>query len=130
MKKLIYSLLAATLCMGTGCSDFLDREPKTSLSPTTFWKTESDLRMALNILYQNMNRSYTLDNQSVDCFGAVGNNVSSGSLTAGNTDRIWTTAYNQIRIINDFIENYQKAEVTDDIKNRYLGEALFFKAYY
>lgn len=130
MKKLIYPLLAATLCMATGCSDFLDREPKTSLSPTTFWKTESDLRMALNILYQNMNRSYTLDNQSIDCFGAVGNNVSSSSLTAGNTDNIWTTAYTQIRIINDFIENYQGTEVTDEIKNRYLGEALFFKAYY
>ncbi len=130
MKKNLYTLLAITLFCSTSCSDFLDREPKTSLSPTTFWKTESDLRMSLNILYQNMNRSYTLDNQSIDCFGAVGNHVSSGSLTSSNTDGIWTTSYKQIHIINDFVENYQKAEVSDDIKNRYLGEALFFKAYF
>lgn len=130
MKKIIYPLFALVLLTNTSCSDFLDRTPQTSLSPTTFWKTESDLRMALNIQYQNMNRSYTLDNQSIDCFGAVGNTVSSGTYTAANTDGIWTTAYTQIRRVNDFLENYQKAEVSDEIKNRYLGEALFFKAYF
>lgn len=130
MKKYIYPLVCFILFMNTGCSDFLDRTPKTSLSPETFWNTESDLRLALNILYQNMNRSYTLDNQSVDCFAAVGNSVSSGSLTPGNTDGTWTTAYRQIRIVNDFMENYEKAQTTDAVKNRYLGEARFFKAYF
>lgn len=130
MKKVIYSLLLATLCLNSGCSDFLDREPKITLSPNTFWKTESDLRLALNILYQNMNRSYVLDNQSIDCFAAVGNHVSSGSLTASNTDDVWTKSYKQIRIVNDFLENYDKAQVSETIKKRYLGEARFFKAYY
>ena len=130
MKKILYTLLLATLCVNSGCSDFLDREPKTTLSPGTFWKTESDLRLALNILYQNMNRSYTLDNQSIDCFAAVGNHVSSGSLTASNTDDVWTKSYKQIRIINDFFENYERAQVSEAIKRRYLGEARFFKAYY
>ena len=130
MKKYIYPLLFACFLMETGCSDFLDRDPKTSLSPTTFWKTEKDLKMSLNILYANMIRPYNLDVQSVDCFGAVGNKVSSGTFTPGNTDNIWTDSYAQIRIVNDFLENYERAEVADNIKNRYLGEALFFKAYY
>lgn len=130
MKKIIYVLLLATLCVNSSCSDFLDREPKTTLSPGTFWKTESDLRLALNILYQNMNRSYTLDNQTIDCFAAVGNHVSSGSLTASNTDDVWTKSYKQIRIVNGFLENYEKAQVSETIKKRYLGEARFFKAYY
>ena len=130
MKKIIYFFAFITFFCSTGCSDFLDRIPKTSLSPETFWNTESDLRISLNILYQNMNRSYTQDNQSIDCFGAVGNNVSSGSYTPSNTDGIWTTAYKEIRIVNDFMENYQKAQVADDVKNRYLGEARFFKAYF
>ena len=77
-----------------------------------------------------MNRSYTLDNQSIDCFAAVGNHVSSGSLTASNTDDVWTKSYKQIRIINDFFENYERAQVSEAIKRRYLGEARFFKAYY
>lgn len=130
MKKLIYPLLAACFLIGTGCSDFLDRDPKTSLSPSTFWKTENDLRMSLNILYANMKRPYWLDIQSVDCFGAVGNEVSSGSYTPGNTDDNWTNAYQQIRIINDFLEHYEGAEVSDAVKKRYLGEAQFFKAYF
>lgn len=130
MKKLIYSLLVANLFMGTGCSDFLDREPETTLSPSTFWKTESDLKMGLNILYKNMNRSFSLDVQSVDCFGAVGDNVSSGSYTPNNTDEEWSKPYTQIRCINDFMENYANAQVSDEVKNRYLGEARFFKAYY
>lgn len=130
MKKIIYFFCVSYLFCSTGCSDFLDRIPKTSLSPETFWNTETDLKISLNNLYQNMNRSYTQDNQSVDCFGAVGNNVSSGSYTPSNTDGIWTTAYKEIRIVNDFMENYQKAQVADDVKNRYLGEARFFKAYF
>lgn len=131
MKKIFYIFLAALVCsIHTGCSDFLDREPKTSLSPVTFWKTESDLRLALNALYQNMNRPFTLDNQTIDCFAAVGNLVSSGSQTPSNTDDSWTKSYKQIHIVNDFFENYEKAQVSETVKKRYLGEARFFKAYF
>lgn len=131
MNKILYTAFAALLLIGlSGCSDFLDKEPKTALSPNTFWKTESDLRLGLNNLYANMNRSYTLDNQSIDCFAAIGNTVSSGTYTAANTDGIWTTAYNNLRVVYDFLENYDKAEVSDAVKARYRGEALFFKAYF
>lgn len=130
MKKIIYLLLTIIILLSTSCSDFLDREPKTSLSPASFWKTESDLRMALNSLYNNMNRSYTLDNQSLDCFASFGNSVSSGTFTASNADDVWTSCYNQIRKVNDFMENYDRASIDAKIKNRYLGEARFFKAYF
>lgn len=130
MKTIIYSILIATLCLNSGCSNFLDREPQTNLSPGTFWNTELDLKLSLNILYKEMNRSYALDTQSADCFAAVGNHVSSGSLTASNTDDTWTKAYKQIRVINDFMENYEKADVSETVKKRYLGEARFFKAYF
>lgn len=130
MKTIIYFILIATLCLNSGCSDFLDREPQTNLSPATFWKTELDFKLALNTLYKNMSRSYALDNQSADCFAAVGNHVSSGSLTPANTDDIWTKSYKEIRVVNDFFENYEKAQVSEAVKKRYAGEARFFKAYY
>lgn len=123
----LWLLTAIVLC---GCSDFLDREPKTNLSPASFWKSESDLRLATNVFYQNMNRSYTLDNQSADGFANVSNQVSSGTQSPGNTDAIWTAAYKQIRNANNFLENYQNAEVSDAVKNRYAGEARFFRAYF
>lgn len=122
--------LIFSIILFAGCSDFLNRDPLTTISPGTFWKTENDLRMSLNYLYQNMDRSYTLDNQTIDCFANVGNNVSSGTLTPSNTDNVWVKAYQMIRITNDFMENYQNAEVSDEIKNRYVGEALFFRSYF
>lgn len=130
MKYIAYLLVIACVGLNTACSDFLDREPKTTLSPGNFWKTESDLRFALNILYQNMSRSTSLDNQSVDCFAAVGDHISSGTLTPENTDNIWTKSYKQIRNANNFLENYESSQVNETIKNRYAGEARFFRAYF
>lgn len=125
----IYLILLCTIVF-SGCSDFLDRSPQTTLSPKYFWKSENDLRLALNNLYNRMNRSYTLDDQTVDCFSSVANHVSSGTLTTSNTDGVWTNSYTSIRIANDFLENYTRAEISDEKKNRYAGEALFFRAYY
>lgn len=125
-----FILYIAALLAFLSCSDFLDREPKTTLSPSNFWKTEADLRLSLNTLYNNMNRSYSLDNQSIDCFGNTGNTTSSGTLSPTNTDDIWKLAYKEIRVVNNFLENYQHADVSDAIKNRYAGEARFFRAYF
>lgn len=132
MKKdnILYVGILILFLSISGCSDYLDREPLTSLSPGSFWNTEKDLRMALNYCYNQMNRAWNLDNQSADCFANVGNNVSSGTLTPSNTDDNWTKAYTVIRITNDFLNNYQLAQVSDDIKNRYAGEARFFRGYF
>lgn len=129
MKSIKYILLVAVLAM-TGCSDFLEREPLVTLSPSNFWKTESDLRLALNILYKKMERSYTLDNRSADTFAASGNDISSGTYTPPNSDDTWVNCYKWIRITNDFLENYQNAPLEEEVLNRYAGEARFFRAYY
>lgn len=129
MKSIKYILLIAVLAM-TGCSDFLEREPLVTLSPSNFWKTESDLRLALNMLYKKMGRSYTLDNRSADTFAASGNDISSGTYTPPNSDDTWVNCYKWIRITNDFLENYQNAPLKEEILNRYAGEARFFRAYY
>lgn len=129
MKSIKYILLVAVLAI-TGCSDFLEREPLVTLSPTNFWKTESDLRLALNMLYKKMGRSYTLDNRSADTFAASGNDISSGTYTPPNSDDTWVNCYKWIRITNDFLENYQNAPLKEEVLNRYAGEARFFRAYY
>ena len=130
MKSIKY--LCAVIAFGacTSCSDFLEREPLTALSPTTFWNTEDDLRLALNNLYENMNISYSTDNRSADTFAAAANDISSGTYTPPNTDDTWDNCYSYIRIANDFLENYERADVTNEIKDRYAGEARFFRAYY
>lgn len=102
----------------------------TSLSPSNFWKTEEDLRLSLNILYEHMNIDYSVDNRSADTFSDAANEISSGTYVPVNTDATWTNCYQYIRVSNDFLENYEKAEVTDEVKDRYAGEARFFRAYY
>lgn len=129
MKSIKYILLIAIMAL-TGCSDFLEKEPLVTLSPASFWKTESDLRLALNILYKKMKRSYSIDNRSADTFAASGNDISSGIYTPPNKDETWTDCYKWIRISNDFLENYQNADLSEELLNRYAGEARFFRAYY
>lgn len=130
MKAIKFFAGAIVALTTISCSDFLEREPLTALSPTTFWNTEDDLRLGLNKLYDQMNISYSQDNRSADTFGASANEISSGTYVAPNTDDTWDKCYQMIRITNDFLENYKKAEVTDEVKNRYAGEARFFRAYY
>lgn len=127
--KYIYTLLISAFAL-CSCSNFLDREPLVNLSPGSFWKSEEDLRLATNVFYQNMSRSHQIDNQSIDCFASVGNAISSGTYTPPNAEEHWTKAYKQIRNANDFLANYQQASVTDEVKNRYAGEARFFRAYF
>ena len=127
MKKIIYITFAAF--MFTGCSDFLEREPL-ELTPENYWNTEEDLRTSLVSLYKNMDEDYTRDTRSIDVYGGGPDEISAGTYQPKNSDGVWNTAYEQIRTINEFYENYNKANVSDEVKNRYLGEANFFKAYY
>ena len=130
MKKIYTLIITALLIMLNSCSNFLEMEPLTTLSPTTFWKTENDLRLALNILYKNMNTSYSEDNRSADTFSSGANDVSSGTYVVPNNDNVWSDCYKMIRITNDFLENSDRAMVSDNIKLRYKGEAHFFRAYF
>ncbi len=130
MKTVKYLCAIITLGICSSCADFLDREPLDALSPSNFWNTEDDLRMGLNYLYENMNIDYSIDNRSADTFADAANEISSGTYTAPNEDDTWTNCYIYIRITNDFLENYENADVTDEVKNRYAGEARFFRAYY
>lgn len=130
MKSIKQSIFYILLILCTSCSDFLDKEPLVSLSPGNFWNNESDLRLALNVLYNNMSRSYSLDNRSSDTFAASGNDISSGTYTAPNTDGTWNNCYKWIRVTNDFLENYTKAQESEAVLNRYAGEARFFRAYF
>lgn len=60
MKTSKYILVGAIIALTTtSCSNFLEREPLTALSPTTFWNTEDDLRLGLNKLYDQMSFLFT-----------------------------------------------------------------------
>ncbi len=129
MKKYILFSLTTLLCFG--CDSILDKYPQTDISPTNFWKTEADFKMAANALYNSLSNNYgeTLDLQADDYYGRSVNGVSAGTYVPTNKDDVWTTAYDNIRKANDIVENAEKSEVEVSIKERYVAEARFFRAY-
>jgi len=131
INKIKY-ILALILMVGLfmGCEKVLDKIPEDQLSKGSFWESENDLILGVNNLYTGINHSWTVDNQSRDCYGGGPNTISSGTLEPGNSDGVWNSSYSYIRRANTFLENYQKAEVADSIKNRYVAEARFFRAFY
>ncbi|PWD99754.1 RagB/SusD family nutrient uptake outer membrane protein [Marinilabilia rubra] len=115
------------------CEDYLDRYPLDEISPDSFWKTEQDLQSGLNNMYQYLNmRAWDEDVRTADCFPSGGNIISSGSLTPNDneSENIWNLSYQQIRAVHEFLDYYNRANETEEVKNRYRGEALFFRAYF
>ncbi len=54
MKRNIFIILLSIVVFATtSCENYLDRPPLTSFNDETYWKSESDLRLYANGLYQN-----------------------------------------------------------------------------
>jgi hypothetical protein len=128
MKKFtIYSLIAAALFVA-GCNK-LDRFPETQFSDLDYWNTENDLINATNRLYQQLPGNW-IDNRGDDNVAQSGANaISNGTRTVPNTSADWNDRYSEIFTANNILEKGGKAQVTDAIRNRYFGEARFFRAY-
>jgi len=126
-KFLIYICIGGLLA--AGCNKGLDRFPETQFSDADYWNTESDLINASNRMYQQLAGNW-IDNRGDDNVAQGGaNSVSNGSWTIPNTSSEWNNRYNEIFTCNNILEKGGRAKVTDAIRNRYFGEARFFRAY-
>jgi hypothetical protein len=107
----------------------VDRIPETSLPDVKFWNTETDLQNAANRLYEQM-AGYTIDTRSDEYVGTSPSNISNSTRGLSATSNDWNIPYQQIFTANNILEKGTRAQVADVIKNRYFGEARFFRAYY
>lgn len=130
--NIIYSLLiGATGLMLSGCD--LDMTPETTLTDANYWNTESDLRGACNRFYQQLGGSlggFSHDYRSDELRGNSANGTSDGSRTVPNTSGDWTDPYWRIFISNNILEKGLKANVTEEVRDRYFAEARFFRAFH
>lgn len=131
-KYIIMGLAVAGLI---GCD--LDMTPESTLSDADFWKNEEQLRGACNRFYQQMNGTNDLGDGFKHDYRSdelknneSANSTSDGSRTVPTTAGSWTDAYWRIFIANNILEKAGRATVTEDVLNRYLAEARFFRAYY
>jgi hypothetical protein len=130
MKKLnqflLYILLAGLFL--AGCKK-IDRLPETELSDEFYWNNENDLINACNRLYQQLDADW-VDNRGDDAVNQGGpNTISNGNRDVPNQSGDWNDRYDEIFTANKILENAGRANVSAAIRNRYIAEAKFFRAY-
>ena len=136
MKKIIiYISLGAIALTMASCN--LDMLPESSMTDAAYWQSETDLRGACNRFYQQLNGNNALGGGFAHDYrsdelnnNGSANSTSDGSWTVPSSSGSWTDAYWRIFIANNIIEKAPRANVTEDVLNRYLAEARFFRAYY
>ncbi|HLT87739.1 MAG TPA: RagB/SusD family nutrient uptake outer membrane protein [Sphingobacterium sp.] len=150
MKKIIYVLLTLPFVMG--CGDFLDPDPTDRLSDKLFWENEKSTDLYLNSLYTYI-PDYGNFGEGQFNGGLLTEGMTSmlkyGSYSAGggNANRIvldpffvtadqsqglviWSTSYNRIRRVNEFINGMVKfATYPDETKLQYEAQARFIRAF-
>ncbi len=132
MKKSIFIL--SILCLAavwTGCDDMLNVNSKTDFTDENFWKTEVDLKAACNRLYHQL-APIDYDLRADDQIGRYNpNTISNGSWSIpaeSKTD--WTDPYSFIFTANNILVKAGNTPINESIRNRYLSEARFFRAWY
>lgn len=146
---IIYSLLVFVSLSLISCdTELLDRNPKDKLSSSEFWKSKSDLDMALTAVYASLQDgggivSYGLPNLDVLTDNAYGqhNYWNSQTFVQGNispsmggyvTD-LYNTCYKGIARVNIFLEklaDYQGTDIDANAKANYEAEARFIRGYF
>ena len=149
--KKILSLLLFAVLIFTGCNDdFLERYPLDQISMETFWRTEDDLRVYNNNLYHMVHNQTSVPiltghpsgwaysiwylDQFADNVVSLNRRcllyteVRAGRHTVTPSPREWGwTGWHFIRAVNIGLENYDRAEVPQSVKNIYAAEARLFR---
>jgi starch-binding outer membrane protein, SusD/RagB family len=144
MKANIFYLIIFVVVF-TSCEDFLDKDPLNDYSVSTVYKTEKDIRFALNGLYRQIrgfNTSNINVNESEFSYSIWTDNAyhRSGSTQSSDLDFSsskktlgydWKSRYTTIRDVNEFLarapqakENFSDPQLYD----RCIAEARFIRA--
>ena len=124
----IYILL---LFFVMGCEESLDLAPKDQISDASFWKTSDHFQLAANDFYFSLQgaHNYTDINSDI-AFGQGANPVSNGSYMPQANSDVWDNSYIGIRGTNYLLAKAAESELLPEEIDRWVGEALFFRAYH
>ena len=135
MKKIILSLLLA-LPVLTGCSDFLERNPGDALSPSSFWKTEKDAKLALTGCYSVFNGGWDIMYWDVTSDNAYNFHihegyriVGDGTLSEGSPGNgFW--GFLDIHACNEYLENENTIQfASETTRAQYAAEVRCIRAF-
>lgn len=144
MKKLVYVIAIMIFCVS--CEDFLDLQPKDSLTPENYYNTASEVEKALNGVYHVLVLQGGADfilNAEVMTDNCVYSSASGSEWLAFTKGTLnpstsyvatkWENNYKGIARANLVIENLNHKEsmiISESDRLRFLGEAHFLRAYF
>jgi len=126
-----YMPLIILLSITAACNkDFLDRTPQTEVTPEVFFNTEEDLSLYINGILDLANRNSYLNDQSTDNAATTAaveiKTIMTGHASSQTISSGWS--WERLRDINYFLENYTRANISEEIKNHYAGLARYYRA--
>lgn len=132
IMKLKYIAICA-LMSGSFTACDLDVTPPGDLGAETFWQTEKDAWYALNTCYANLPGLDIFDEMTTDNAHSQKSWEGPWELTQTNGissgDAPNDYSFGQTRIVNMFLENVDRCDMDDDLRERMKAEARFFRAF-
>jgi hypothetical protein len=126
----IFPLLAvAGALILTSCTDWLDQEPISNVSTSSYFKNADQFQAAANNLYSKLDVIGTVLYDNGTDLSQIGLNEISGNIGAPASDNVYSEQYKRLRTANNIIEQGEKYSGTDNI-DAPLGTAYFFRAWF
>lgn len=149
------AILCAMAAGFSSCSDFLDEEPKSSLTAGDYYKTEAQVQANVNTLYRSgapsvlssagsayigpfatvpgMLTGYFMNSyegQELVCKYSRELTRQSNTMTVSSTmDGVWDDCYEAINIANGAIKYIPNISMESSTATQLMGEAKFFRAF-
>lgn len=139
MKRILYILIVGLSF--SGCSDFLNVEPKNSVTYDNYFKTEKEINTAVQSMHAVFRSAFgsvsaRLNRQRALPFDFLANiwdnmrqNNFKDTWYKGSVVLYWDSEYRTIAMANLVIDNIDRAELAEDRYNFYLGQAYVIRAY-
>ena len=137
--------MTASLVFSSCKKSFLEVGPEATIDGTKFFSTQAQILQAVNGAYSTLR---TLGNNSYWVFGEMrSDNTANFQTNTGGEQRelidqfliiatndnvrsLWQQSYIGISRCNDVLDHIEAVPMADDIKNRYIGETKFLRAFY
>jgi len=150
MNKIFKIALTATMLFSS-CSKFLEEEPASFLTTDQYYQTEDQIQAAANGTYSGLNMPFsseiTVAASPVYALEYMTGYSRRPRPTGGDDDQFlllqniqnsnsrfdtwWNSTFIPLENCNSFIANVsQTTVVSEETKNRFLGEVYFLRAYY
>lgn len=148
MKKIYIILLAASVSsvlLTSSCKKVLDKVPQTTYTTQETFADSSTAILYLNTIYSANQPAWGGNAGKTSTLGSIGygnlteenrsdNALVKGTVTIETVGDIGSSStnnsnYGKILNINDFITNMKQSSMDAQVKARFIGQALFWRAY-